>query len=450
MLPSQLSFRLLEHGLSEDEALRKRVLFDLVLQTFSSMSAGAPALVLWVPGRIEMFGKHTDYAGGHALVAPVPRGFALVARPRSDGVVAVHDASRREQLVVTAGTAVNPAVADEALKGWRRYAVATVRRLATNFPGAALGADIVFASDLPPASGMSSSSALIVGIAAALVRVAGLETRAEWRQNIQTSLDAAGFYACIENGMAFGSLPGDDGVGTHGGSEDHVAIVCGRAGHAGAWRFVPIKPVTQVRIPEDWMFVIASSGVAARKIGEAKEAYNRLSSNTRQLLNLWNRSETPQPSLGAALASRPDSAARLHQLTAIGPDPATYTELAARLAHFIGEDARVLDAVRAFAEADTGAVGRLSRASQAAAERLLGNQVVETSALVRQAGELGAFAASSFGAGFGGSVWATVGKADAAGFAARWLSAYRARFPSRDAATVFLAPPGPALTVLTA
>ena len=76
---------------------------------------------------------------------------------------------------------------------------------------------------------MSSSSALIVALAAALVRLARLEARAEWQANIASASDAAGYYACIENGMAFGSLEGDAGVGTHGGSEDHVAIVCGRA-----------------------------------------------------------------------------------------------------------------------------------------------------------------------------------------------------------------------------
>ena len=45
----------------------------------------------FTPGRIEMFGKHTDYAGGHSLLAAVPRGIALSARPRADGIVRVGD-----------------------------------------------------------------------------------------------------------------------------------------------------------------------------------------------------------------------------------------------------------------------------------------------------------------------------------------------------------------------
>ena len=116
--------------------------------------------------------------------------------------------------------------------GWRHYPEVAARRLAANFPGAALGADIVFASDLPRASGMSSSSALVVAIATALVRVAGIDERPEWRANIRGTLDVAGYFACIENGLTFGTLQGDAGVGTHGGSEDHAAILGATPGRA--------------------------------------------------------------------------------------------------------------------------------------------------------------------------------------------------------------------------
>ena len=57
---------------------------------------------------------------------------------------------------------------------------------------------------------------------------------------------------------------------------------------------------------------------------------------------------------------------------------------------------------------DTAALGDLSAESQADAETLLDNQVQETVELVASARRLGAFASSSFGAGFGGSVWALV------------------------------------------
>jgi galactokinase len=462
-------------GFTDSEFLRKQVLLELVLDTFKNVSDGAPAHALWVPGRLEIFGKHTDYGGGHTLIAPVPRGFVLVARRRSDHIVALHDASRREQFFMASGNSVEPhellngpgrpgLQPEEGLGrrsveretglgrrsakreggGWRRYVLTVVRRLAKNFPGAALGADITFGSDLAPASGMSSSSALIVAVAATLVRLAELDKRAEWQANIDNQVGAAGYYACIENGMAFGSLEGDAGVGTHGGSEDHIAIVCGKPDHAAAWRFVPPVHEADVRVPEDWRFVIASSGVAARKTGEARESYNNLSLAVRTLLEIWSAHERPAPSLHAALMSSPDAAERLHARLHQHPAAATLN-LPARLTQFMNEDTRAVEAVRALREADSAALATLARESQHDAELLLRNQTPETSALVQIARNLGAFAASSFGAGFGGSVWALVERKEATSLLSRWLSEYRSRFPGREA-TAFEAQLGPGLT----
>jgi galactokinase len=445
----QVSAVLTRQGLDDIEAARKRLLGDLVLEHFRALAGEDCPVALWVPGRIEVFGKHTDYGGGHSLVAPVPRGFIFMARLRSDRVVTMADAARAERFSIDLDNRPTVSGASDAPAGWRRYAATTVHRLDRNFPGAVRGADIAFASDLPPASGMSSSSALMVGLAATLVRLGSIDASREWQTSIAGPADAAGYYACIENGRSFAALTGDAGVGTHGGSEDHVAMTCGRAGHLSAWRFAPIQHETDVTVPPAWMFVIASSGVAARKTGAAKDAYNRLSFLVRTLLDLWNATEPRQPSLHAVLSSGPRAAERLTALvnarTASEPSA---LDLENRLSHFRHEDARIPEAVRAFRSADCERISTLSDQSQSDAERLLQNQVPETIALACTARTLGAFGASSFGAGFGGSVWALVRKTDAADFAARWLSDYRDAFPHREAATVFLAPPGPPLTWL--
>jgi len=48
---------------------------------------------------------------------------------------------------------------------------------------------------------------------------------------------------------------------------------------------------------------------------------------------------------------------------------------------------------------------------------------------VRQAQELGAVAASAFGAGFGGSVWALVESSRVESFRSSWSDAYNEAFP---------------------
>lgn len=437
MTSGDLAASLVASGLDPAELPAKRSLFDLVLGAFGDRAGRheAPRYASWVPGRLEVFGKHTDYAGGRSLVCAVPRGFAFAAGPLPNGTLRVVDARRGESLTL------EPPDPERAPPpphtGWRHYAEVVAGRLARNFPGAATGADVAFASDLPRAAGMSSSSALVVGLAAALVRVSRIDERPEWQSNIHDRLDAAGYYACIENGLSFGTLEGDAGVGTHGGSEDHAAMVAGRSGHLSGFAFVPMRHIGSVRVPGDWRFVLAPSGVASEKTGAAQDLYNRLARGARLLLDLWNGAESPCASLGAVLASSASAGARLRELVGRSAVPGWPPEaLEKRLDHFMREDARVPEAVEAFRESDRARLTLSSEQSQADAETLLGNQVPATIGLTRTAREHGAFAACSFGAGFGGSVWALVDRAGAEDFASSWHPG------------AFVAEPGPRLTEL--
>jgi galactokinase len=423
---------LVTRGMAASETDGKVSLFTSVLDAHRLLRASAPQHVWWVPGRLEVFGKHTDYAGGRTLVCAVPRGFAVAASPRDDEMVRIVDARRGGERHT-----VNLLGRPESYSDWRRYVEVTVQRLARNFPERKFGADIVIGSDLPSAAGMSSSSALVVSIATALVRIGLLQKDPAWKNNIRSGLDVASYYACIENGRSFASLAGDSGVGTHGGSEDHTAMLEGRPGHVSAFAFVPPRALGVAAVPDAWRFVIAASDAAARKTGDALEPYNRLSAGAARLLEIWNGESPRAVSLAAALAPGRAAAERLRGLLdkAATPEwPAAW--LRDRLDHFIREDARPLDALDAFANADAGRLGELSAGSQADAAILLGNQSPATSALAGSARKEGAFAACSFGAGFGGAVWALVGAPEADAFAQRW-------HPS-----AFVMQPGPPVTAL--
>lgn len=377
----------------------------------------------FVPGRLEVFGKHTDYGGGHSLVAAVPRGFTVVAAPGYDGTVTVIDA-------VSGGRVTFDIDALQAATAtWHRYIATVVRRLAANFPGTNLSARIVFASDLPRAAGISSSSALVIAVAQALIARAGIEETEAWRSAITSVEDRASYFGCIENGASFRSLAGAEGVGTHGGSEDHAAILASQAGHLQQFSFTPLRLDRRVAVPSEWTFAVGSTGVRASKAAGARGDYNRLSADLSAVLAAW-RDE------------HPDDLRSLGALATAGAlaDFAPPAHLAARLEHFLSEDARVLQATEAFARGDIARIGVLADASQRDAARLLRNQVPETIDMVSMARDAGAAAASGFGAGWGGSVWALVPCAEADEFLARWLGAYRGRYPHSDA-DGFLAPP---------
>ncbi len=428
-------------GMTAEDATGRAALVDRVARGFTGLMGAPPEWNWFVPGRIEVLGKHTDYAGGRSLLAAVPRGFAVAARRRDDGLVRLMDVRYGSR------TEIDPADDTRVLTGWQSYVQVVARRFARNFPGAALGTDLAIASDLPRAAGLSSSSALVVAVATALARRANLPARDEWQSEIGSVEDLAWYLGCVENGLDYRNLTGTAGVGTLGGSEDHTAILACRTGCLSQYRFVPVTHQGDTPMPEPWVFVIASSGVPADKAGSVREHYNRASLGTRALLQRWNQdAPTPAASLGSALTG-PEALTRLRALVTHSPTGGfTSEELLRRLAHFVAEDGRVPDAARAFAAADAEAIGRLSDESQREADAWLGNQIPETRTMALVARECGALASSSFGAGFGGSVWALVERDAAGAFAAEWLRAYGRHYPAMASLEWFVARPGPAVT----
>jgi galactokinase len=87
---------------------------------------------------------------------------------------------------------------------------------------------------------------------------------------------------------------------------------------------------------------------------------------------------------------------------------------------------------------DLAAFAAATRDSQAATESLLLNQVPETTHLAATAVLHGAVAASAFGAGFGGSVWALVESSLVDRFIGSWRADYAAAYPTANAHAQFL------------
>src|SRR5690606_19252721 len=222
------------------------------------------ARVFIVPGRIEVLGKHTDYAGGRSLLAAVERGFVLVSVPRDDAVIRI-GASPTDAVELPFSTDLPPDA------GWANYPATVVRRLARNFPGIGPGTDIAFDSDLPLAAGMSSSSALIIGSFLCIAAASRLFDDPRFRAEVGDADTLASYLAAIESGQGFGTLASDAGVGTHGGSEDHTAILRAEAGSLLQYGFVPAAHERTILMPDGYCFAIACSGIEAEKSGAMRD-----------------------------------------------------------------------------------------------------------------------------------------------------------------------------------
>ena len=78
---TRITDRLRDAGTSSYEADRKGELFEQADATLDSLRVAEDGRVrYWVPGRIEVLGKHTDYAGGRSLLCTIERGFGSGTR----------------------------------------------------------------------------------------------------------------------------------------------------------------------------------------------------------------------------------------------------------------------------------------------------------------------------------------------------------------------------------
>ncbi|HXY24708.1 MAG TPA: galactokinase family protein [Candidatus Acidoferrum sp.] len=435
-------------GLSSAESERKAELLNRT-SNFLGSWVGAESSTwvrCYVPGRIEVLGKHTDYAGGRSLLCAVERGICAMAAPRHDHVIRIADVIRRQECQFVASPELDPQSVN-----WAIYPKTVARRIARNFPGADCGMDMAFASDLPRASGMSSSSALLIATYVLLERFNQLRVRPEYLSNIRNLEDLATFLGCVENGQSFGAFQGDSGVGTFGGSEDHIAILCSKAGELRQYKFCPARFERAIPFAAEVVFAIAVSGVAADKTGNAREKYNFASLAAQEILKIWRAaSGRNDATLFEAATHSVDAPDRIRELLRNTKTSAYSSQaLLDRFGQFHEESTRIVPgAAQALAAKDMEAFGQFVDQSQALAEQKLGNQIPQTIELASSARSLGALAASAFGAGFGGSVWAVIASEQATSFLDRWQNHYRQRFPiDADSSTFFISGAGPATFV---
>ena len=262
------SERVAAMGLSEQAAaLASRYFAEVADRHDTLFGDGTPYRAWWVPGRIEVLGKHTDYGGGRSLLCAVERGFHVVASPRHDGVIHVIDASTGSSIRIAFNRD-----AESKPGHWSDYPISVVRRVARDFPAANTGMNLVIRSSLPSAAGLSSSSAMVIACFLPLAAINDLHRQDEWKA-IADEDALAGYLGAMENGRAFGPFAADRGVGTQGGSEDQTAIMRSQPGQLLQYHFIPVTHEQTIAVPQGWQFVIGMSGVVVAVV--AVEAAGR-------------------------------------------------------------------------------------------------------------------------------------------------------------------------------
>ena len=220
-------------------------------------------------------------------------------------------------------------------------------------------------------------------------------------------------------------------------------------------RYCPTANEGVFAFPAEWTFVVGVSGAIAEKTGAKMKDYNDASLLAKEaarcaIAHAKATAECTPPHLANVVKhfqGDPEAvrAAITGHFASGGVADFSEAALLRRFDQFYAESEEIIPEVaKAFAAADGAALGTLVDRSQLLTDTHLQNQVPETVFLAKAAREEGAIAASAFGAGFGGSVWALVAKADSAAFTAAWSAKYAGAFPDAAAQGMFFSmTPGP-------
>ncbi len=324
--------------------------------------AGSNPATAWAPGRCTLVGEHIDYAGGIVLCVAVDLGIAAAVRPSvsgrylaaSDGITVSRDRAE------PAGDAADHVLA----------AVVALRDDGLSVPPVEIG----IAATLPAGAGLSSSAALIVAVATAILRMLGGTMTARHLAAVALAAehDVLGIPCGPLDQRAVVSAP-DRGV---------LLLDC----HAGA----------EGSLPWPWpdAILVGCDTGSHHDVGGAEYRRRR------------NETERGLAALGAASCQ---------ELTEAAIDASTLDRVVKRrLRHVMGENARSLDAVEALRNSDLPALGRCMSASHRSLRDLHEVSTPALDAVVAAAeGVYGCAGARLVGAGFGGAVVALVTSAAA-------------------------------------
>ena len=350
-----------------------------------------PDAVLFAPGRINLIGDHTDYSLLPVLPMAIQRGIAFAVGTTSTGTTI--DSLDEPGEWQTGPLAPRPA-------SWHRYVEAALVTTLDEDQNV----QILLAGDLPSTGGLSSSSAFVVGLLAAITR--NHDVPLSGRSLVGAAV-AAERRAAIE-----------------GGEMDQTIIVFGEASAATRIEFDP--PSTRaVPIPEGLTFVAADSGERAAKGASARDAYNSRVVACRCATALLARSLGREVPAALVLARVADAKSELVDAL---PEVITATEAAARtdvdasrliglssgdfdtnaalplraVARHVLREATAVDAAEDKLRAgDLAGFGRLLDASHESL-RDFGSSTAGLDRLTYALREAGALGARVTGAGFGG------------------------------------------------
>jgi galactokinase len=323
------------------------------------------------PGRVNLIGEHTDYNGGYVFPAALTLSSTVIARPRQDRKVRL----TATDLDILVEGSLDHLEEYKSLK-WGNYQLGVadeLQKAGYELPGC----DLLYHDTVPLGAGLSSSAAIEVATAIALVSLGnsahGLRQPFDMVKMALISQKAENHY-----------------VGVNCGIMDQFASAMGKANHA---IFLNCRDLSFMHVPLNlygYRIVIVNTN---KKRGLADSKYNERRNQCEQACEILKRYIPDIACLGEISQEQFDKfKGEIHDEV-----------VRKRAEHIIAEDDRVLRSVEALKNDDIALFGKYMIQSHDSLRDLYEVTGVELDVLVEEALKIEGVAGSRMtGAGFGG------------------------------------------------
>lgn len=348
-----------------------------VLRSAHVARFGAEPAVFAAPGRVNLIGEHTDYAEGFVMPAAIDFATLAAISSRNDGKVVIYSENYGEECVFDAA-----ALPAKASQHWSDYPLGVVAILAGEghrIPAFSLS----LWGDVPLGSGLSSSAALEVATALAVLSLIG----ASYPGPVVARLCQR-----AENEFVGSSCGIMDQFISANGKEDHALLLDCRD---LSFKLAPIPADVALVIANTMVKHAVTGGEYTSRRAQVEEACAVIARHRPEVRFLRDATVEDLAKWGAEMSANALKRAR----------------------HVITENTRTVAAAEALIKGDLKELGRLMAEAHASYSKDFEASCMEADAMVALAQDLpGLIGARLTGGGFGGCTINLVERAHAAEF----------------------------------
>lgn len=245
---------------------------NLVRKFYELFPGARTPIIARAPGRINLLGQHIDHQGGFINPIAINKNVFIALSQRDDSLVCCKNLApgfddviydlrdfipKAKQTKWMDYVAKRPATQlPSGTKHWGRYLLAPIVYFHRRLHGkdSITGYNILLSGDIPIASGLSSSSAIVVATGLALCKLHNFRIP---RLKLAEHCGRAEFF-----------------VGTLSGFGDQSAILLAREYEVAHLMFFPLRLLRYVRFPDDYTILLCHSGERAEKSASARQTFN--------------------------------------------------------------------------------------------------------------------------------------------------------------------------------